>query len=164
MQRSEYVQQRNACHQPRVETAWPGRLCAHRSGVLIVEMVICAILLGTVSLILVPSLHAVARQRQAIRFDTLAMIEINNLSQLLQHSSQFSAEPERLELSAWFRQRYSDAVLNVSAVKAPSEIENTLRSYRLTVSRGQGAGMPDTECSVVVWLPAVENELLESSR
>lgn len=129
-----------------------------------VEMVICAILLGTVSLILVPSLHAVARQRQAIRFDTLAMIEINNLHQLLKHNSQFSEEPDRLELSAWFQQRYSDAALQVSPVNVPSENEQALRSWRLTISRGQGPGMPNADCSVVVWLPAVENELLESSR
>ncbi len=129
-----------------------------------VEMVICAILLGTVSLILVPSLHAVARQRQAIRFDTLVMIEINNLHQLLNHNSQFSEEPDRLELSPWFQQRYSDAVLKVSPVIVPPESEDALRAYRLTVSRGQGAGMPNTNCSVVVWIPAVETELLESSR
>lgn len=130
-----------------------------RCGSIVVEMVVCSIMLGLVSLILVPSLHAVSRQRQAIRFDTLAAIELNNLHQfLLQHTASDS-QPEPPPLSAWFHRRYPDARFTAAPLTSttlPASAADTsgLQPLRLTIERPGSDRQPAATCSLVVWLPA----------
>ncbi|MBC7964332.1 MAG: hypothetical protein H7Z17_00280, partial [Fuerstia sp.] len=48
----------------------------NRRGSLLAEGIIACIILGVAISMLVPALSAIGRQRQAMRFDTLAMIEL----------------------------------------------------------------------------------------
>ena len=133
-----------------------------RHGVLVVEMMVCTVLLAMVTLILVPGLQAVGKQRQAIRFETLAMIELNNRHQELLHRGPEPLDIDNLPLSRWFQRRYPSASLQAevlpvteteSAAEPSTESDLSLTAIRLTVRRSAGTGRPDGNASVVVWLP-----------
>lgn len=149
-------------HDGRVGPEAPHR----RQGSLVVEIVVCSIMLGVVTLLLVPSLQAVSRQRQAIRFETLAMIELNNLYQRLLNEPDV---PETPKISQWFQRRYPSALLAIEPATANSgttgggadvaiaNVQNSMKALRLSISRPSGTSRPDTVCSVVVWTPADES-------
>ena len=127
--------------------------CFGRSGSLVVEMVVCTILLGVISMVLVPSLHAVKEQRKAIRFQTLARIELNNLHQQLLHGTVVIAGSEtldgQLQLSSTFAARYPEADLVVSL----EDGKEVLSAVKLLIETTAGTSKPTHKCSVVVWLP-----------
>lgn len=147
---------------------------ARRRGAIVVEIVICSVMLATVSLILVPALTAVSRQRQEIRFKTLSMTEINNLHQdLLREStagkSLKSIAESGLQLSDWFRSRYAEASLHVTllpevmpaeaaaesdvpAIQSAPVTTAALVPVRITISRPSGIERPDLTSSLVVWV------------
>lgn len=130
---------------PRCSTAKCGR-----RGTLLVEMVVCTILLSVVAMILVPGLTAVIRQRQAIRFDTLAIIELENL--IARHAVDTS--PPRL--SEWFQRRYPESVLEVLPMES-SDSETTAGSaFRFQIRHPAGPEIRDVTRSVVVWGQSAE--------
>ena len=91
----------------------------HSRGALLVEGVVACLILGVAMAMLVPALTAIGRQRQAMRFDTLAMIELNNISSLVRASAVPVAD---IRISPWFSDRYSDARLTAEALP---EIDDT---------------------------------------
>ncbi len=135
-----------------------------RKGSLVVEMVVCTILLSVISLVLVPAIHAMQQQRQAIRFQTLSRIELNNLYQRLQEESKVASQNEAalsqlVALTDAFLARYPEATLScrlpVASSTSLSAADGQLVPVSLRISTPQGLNQPDQECSVVVWLPAV---------
>lgn len=116
---------------------------------LIVDAIVAAILLGTAMAMLVPSLSAVRHQRQLLRFESLAMLELNNVAEFLPASPETAGPPA---LSDWFRSRYATAELKTELLPA-SEDQTAigLQAIRLTIRRPGVQAMPDQSVSVVVW-------------
>lgn len=113
-----------------------------------VEMVVCTVLLSVVAAILAPALHGVKRQRIANRFETLALIELNNIAAKLQANDRDSNSPE---LSQWFTSRYSDAKLNLKAID--SETTDPLIATKITISRKVYGGEVTSSQSLTTWIP-----------
>ncbi|MEZ6039444.1 MAG: hypothetical protein R3C20_02990 [Planctomycetaceae bacterium] len=107
-------------------------------------MVVCTVLLGVVSLVLVPSLHGINQQRQAILFRQYAGIELNNLHQAVLHQNHLPGE-----CSESFRHRYPSSALTISEVSTAIP----LRCYRLMISMPVGLHQPPAVVSVVIWKP-----------
>ena len=122
-----------------------------RHGSLMVEMVVAAVMLSTIAAILVPGVYAVHQQRQATRFETLALIELNNLSAVA--LSNVAADGAALKLSEWFTKRYVDTTLEVEEVATAGV---SLRALRFTIVRPAADGHPDFRHSLVAWVAASE--------
>ncbi|MEJ7595698.1 MAG: hypothetical protein WKF77_29660 [Planctomycetaceae bacterium] len=121
----------------------------NRRGSLITEGIIACIVLGVAISMLVPALAAVGRQRQAMRFDTLAMIELNNIAAAISQPDSQSAD---IKISKWFSDRYSEASLAIEPLPDPDDAtKEIMEGLRLTIRRPQAESMPDQKVSVVVW-------------
>lgn len=118
-----------------------------RRGVLVIEAIVGAIILGAAIAMLVPALTAVRRQRMAQRFETLAMVELNNVEELLPESVDPAALPE---LTTWFQNRYQQAILEAELLPI-SEDAKTLQPLRLTIRQPLMESMPEQKVSVVIW-------------
>ena len=114
-----------------------------------VEMVVAAVMLSTVAAILVPGIYAVHQQRQATRFDTLSLIELNNLSAVSRNTG--VADRNTLKLSEWFTERYDDAKLEIQEVTAAT-VETPLQAFKFTIIRPAGDDRPDFRHSLVAWV------------
>jgi len=129
--------------------------CASRRGSLLVDAIIGAIIMGVAISMLVPALTAVRRQRQSIRFESLAMLELNNIDALLPDTVDQASPPA---LSEWFHNRYATAQLKFE-ILPPSTDEATKiqQPVRLTIHRPAETSLPDQQVSVVIWrqLPEV---------
>lgn len=123
-----------------------------RRGALIVEAIVGAIILGAAIAMLVPAMTAVRRQRMAQRFETLAMVELNNIEELLPETVDPAALPK---LTTWFQQRYQQAVLEAELLPI-SEDAKTLQPLRLTIRQPLMESMPEQKVSVVLWRKAKE--------
>lgn len=123
-----------------------------RRGMLVVEAIIGAIILGAAIAMLVPALTAVRRQRMAQRFETLAMVELNNIEELLPETIDPAALPK---LTPWFQQRYEQAVLETEILPVSEEVK-TLQPMRLTIRRPLMESMPEQKVSVVIWRYSAE--------
>jgi hypothetical protein len=134
-------------------TGAAGRSSGHRRGSLMVEMVVASVMLSTVAAILVPGIYAVHQQRQATRFDTLSLIELNNLSAVGRNTG--AADRNALKLSEWFAERYVDAKLEVQEVTAATD-DAPLQALRLTIVRPAGDDRPDFRHSLIAWVAAKE--------
>lgn len=119
---------------------------------LVIEAIVGAIILGAAIAMLVPALTAVRRQRMAQRFETLAMVELNNVEELLPESVDPAALPK---LTTWFQNRYQQAVL-VAELLPVSEDTKTLQPLRLTIRQPLMESMPEQKVSVVIWRKAAE--------
>ena len=125
------------------------RSIINRRGSLLTEGIIACIILGVAISMLVPALTAIGRQRQAIRFDTLAMIELNNIEASIRKHKTLSTD---IKVSEWFSDRYSEASLAVEFLPEPEDAtKDILNGMRLTIRRPQTESMPDQKVSVVVW-------------
>lgn len=114
---------------------------------LVIEAIVGAIILGAAIAMLVPALTAVRRQRMAQRFETLAMVELNNVEELLPESVDPAALPE---LTTWFQNRYQQAILEAELLPI-SEDAKTLQPLRLTIRQPLMESMPEQKVSVVIW-------------
>lgn len=123
-----------------------------RRGVLVVEAIVGAIILGAAIAMLVPAMTAVRRQRMAQRFETLAMVELNNIEELLPETIDPAVLPK---LTAWFQERYEQAVLEAELLPV-SEGAKSLQPLRLTISKPSMEAMPTQKISVVIWRKAAE--------
>ena len=123
-----------------------------RRGVLVVEAIVGAIILGAAIAMLVPAMTAVRRQRMAQRFETLAMVELNNIEELLPETIDPAALPK---LTPWFQERYEQAVLEAELLPV-SEDAKSLQPLRLTIRRPLMESMPERKISVVIWRKAAE--------
>ncbi len=120
-----------------------------RRGSMLTEGIIACLILGVAIGMLVPGLSAIGRQRQAMRFDTLAMIELNNIADIFAKTDTKAAD---VKVSDWFSGRYADAVLNVEPLPVDETFtKDLLNGLRLSIHRPQAEGMPDQKVSVVVW-------------
>jgi len=121
----------------------------HPRGALLVEGVVACLILGVAIAMLVPALTAIGRQRQAMRFDTLAMIELNNISSFVRASAVPVAD---VRISPWFSDRYSDARLTAESLPGTDATTNSsMEAIRLSIRRPQMETMPDQTVSIVVW-------------
>ena len=123
-----------------------------RRGVLVIEAIVGAIILGAAIALLVPAMTAVRRQRMAQRFETLAMVELNNAEELLPESVDPAALPK---LTTWFQNRYQQAVLEIELLPV-SDDTKTLQPLRLTIRQPLMEAMPEQKVSVVIWRKAAE--------
>ena len=123
-----------------------------RRGVLVVEAIVGAIILGAAIAMLVPAMTAVRRQRMAQRFETLAMVELNNIEELLPETID-PAIP--LKLTSWFQERYEQAMLEAELLPV-SEDAKSLQPLRLTIRRPLMESIPEQKISVVIWRKAAE--------
>lgn len=123
-----------------------------RRGSMLTEGVIACLILGVAIGMLVPGLTAIGRQRQAMRFDTLAMIELNNIADVITKTDTQSAD---IKISDWFSGRYANAVFEMEPLKTDDDVsKDLLNGLQLTIHRPQAEGMPDQKVSVVVWRTA----------
>ncbi len=121
-------------------------------GSILTEGIIACLILGVAIGMLVPGLSAIGRQRQAMRFDTLAMIELNNIADVITKTDAKAAD---VKVSDWFAGRYSNAVFEMEPLKTDNDVSKVLlNGLRLTIHRPQPEGMPDQKVSVVVWRTA----------
>ncbi len=121
----------------------------NRRGSLLTEGIIACIILGVAIGMLVPGLAAINRQRQAMRFDTLSMIELNNIEAGIRKHKTLTAD---IKVSQWFTDRYSEASLAVEPLPDSDDAtKDILDGLRLTIRRPQAESMPDQKVSVVVW-------------
>lgn len=118
-----------------------------RRGMLVVEAIVGAVILGAAIAMLVPAMTAVRRQRMAQRFETLAMVELNNLEALLPRAIDRTNLPK---LTTWFQERYQRAVLEAELMPV-SEDANALQPIRLTIRQPLMESMPEQKVSVVIW-------------
>ena len=121
---------------------------------MLTEAIIACIILGVAIGMLVPGLAAIGRQRQAMRFDTLAMIELNNIAdaiETLNVPGTQEAPVTDLRVSEWFSHRYADASFTVERLPDSGDSMDLLEGLRLTLRRPQAESMPDQKVSVVVW-------------
>lgn len=123
-----------------------------RRGMLIIEAIVGAIILGAAIAMLVPAMTAVRRQRMAQRFETLAMVELNNVEELLPETVDPAALPK---LTSWFQERYQKAVLEAELLPI-SEDAKTLQPLRLTIRQPLMESMPEQKVSVVIWRKTAE--------
>ena len=123
-----------------------------RRGMLIIEAIVGAIILGAAIAMLVPAMTAVRRQRMAQRFETLAMVELNNIEELLPESVDPAAPPK---ITSWFQERYQQAVLEAELLPV-SEDAKTLQPLRLTIRQPLMESMPEQKVSVVIWRKTAE--------
>jgi type II secretory pathway pseudopilin PulG len=119
---------------------------------LIIEAIVGAIILGAAIAMLVPAMTAVRRQRMAQRFETLAMVELNNIEELLPESVDPAAPPK---ITSWFQERYQQAVLEAELLPV-SEDAKTLQPLRLTIRQPLMESMPEQKVSVVIWRKTAE--------
>lgn len=128
--------------------------CRQRSrrGVLVVEAIVGAIILGAAIAMLVPAMTAVRRQRMAQRFETLAMIELNNVEALLPETVDPAALPK---LTTSFQERYQQAVMDAELLLV-SEDGKMLQPLRLTIRQPLMESMPEQKVSIVIWRRAAE--------
>ena len=119
---------------------------------MVVETLIAALLIGTAVGILLPGVAAVKRQRLSQRFEVLGMVELNNVTESLRHST---SEPN---LSPWFLQRYKSSTLTVEELSASSVVPegSGLKALRVSILRPLQKSLPEQRVSVVVWMPSKE--------
>ncbi len=120
-----------------------------RRGSILTEGIIACLILGVAIGMLVPGLSAIGRQRQAMRFDTLAMVELNNIADII---TKTASKADDVKVSDWFARRYVNAVFEMEPLKTDDDVsKGLLNGLRLTIHRPQAEGMPDQKVSVVVW-------------
>ncbi len=128
---------------------WANDRRATRRGTLLVDAIIGAIIMGVAMSMLVPALTAMRRQRQSIRFESLAMLELKNIDAMLPGTVDQASPPK---LSEWFRGRYADAKLKVELLPPSSdEATKSQQPARLTIHRPAQPALPDQQVSVVIW-------------
>lgn len=118
-----------------------------RRGSLMVEMVVCTVLLSVVAAILAPAIHGVKRQRIANRFETLALIELNNVAARLQAGNKMTAS--ELGLSTWFAGRYPDAELALTSLDNSDDV--LLSATKITISQMVFDGQITLSRSLTTW-------------
>lgn len=143
--------------------------CTLRRGSILIEAVVGAMILGVAMAMLVPGLTGIRRQRQALRFETLAMVELNNIAEFLPKLNPGATRTETVNpveqsfehppvLSPWFTARYTNAELLADILPAADgATTNGLHGVRLTIHRPAFQSMPDQKVSVVVWQTSQEN-------
>lgn len=141
---------------------------SRRRGILLPEILVAAILLSAVLALLVPAMYGMRQQRQAMRFESCAIIELNNIDTRIPESlspGDVSEYRQSLRLSEWFTEHYRDAVLDIESVHSPpesesaadtapgSEIDRSMTALRFTLRRSRSAlrDVPDHKVSLVMW-------------
>ena len=121
---------------------------AQPRGILMTEALVAAVLTSVLLALLVPSLTAIRRQRELQRFESLAMIEINNQAESMPETS---ASPARL--STWFQARYPDARISLEPLEHATNSIG-LPGVRFTIARSGQLNASDQKVSLVVWYPS----------
>lgn len=124
-----------------------------RRGTILVEAIVAAIILGAAISMLVPAMTAVRHQRQSHRFESLAMVELNNIAEFLPSPSELIGDSaKKPALSAWFTSRYARASLDLEVLpKSTVDGAKSLQPVRLTIRRPIFEKMPEQKVSIVVW-------------
>lgn len=119
-----------------------------RRGILMIEVIVSALLIGTAMVVLLPGMVSVKRQRLDQRFEVFAMIEINNAAEAVKsgnHSPQ---------LGRWFAERYRTALLTTELLTEPPIVPegSGLTACRISISRPKPPGKPNQTVSEVIWI------------
>lgn len=140
------------------QSASPSTATKLRRGSLMVEMVVCTVMLSVVSAVLVPGIYAVHQQRKATRFETLTLLELNNLAAMATLQ-----DPQTLKLSSWFANRYTQATLQIEEVTLPdAEPATGPMPVRLSITNATPDGLPEIKHSLVIW-PALSDTQPEAA-
>lgn len=130
---------------------------AARRGVLNIELLVAALVLGMAMALLLPGLKAAARVREERQFEVLARIELNNLRSAAEATrgavtadANTGNEGSTSQLSPWFRARYPDADLSRS-VESGSEQWPGGDGVRLSISRPAVDRGRTAPVSLVFW-------------
>lgn len=127
---------------------------AARRGTLLIEAIVGAILLGAAISMLVPMMTAVRHQRQSLRFESLAMLELNNIDESLPAVVDASNMPT---LSDWFQKRYTTARLDAELLtRSADDVAGSLQAIRLTIHRPLFEAAPEQQVTLVIWRRAAE--------
>jgi len=128
-----------------------------RRGVLQIELLIAALVLGMAISLLLPGLKAASRVRQERQFEVLARLELNNLRSVTEAARGTQAvaagagdDTATLRLSTWFLARYPDAELSQS-VEPASELWPAGDGVRLSISRPAADRGRTAPVSLVFW-------------
>lgn len=121
---------------------------AARRGSLLVETLVAAVILGAAISMLVPAMTAVRHQRQSHRFESLAMIELNNIAEFLPSIADAAKPPA---LSDWFKARYVRARLDTEILPKSTDAAASLQGLRMTIHQPSFESVPEQKVSVVVW-------------
>ena len=101
---------------------------SRRKGSLVVEIIVCTVLLSAVASVLVPGIRAISRQRKATRFDTLALIELNNVATKVRR-----LDRSEVNLTNAFQSRYPEAELTLEGRDADAQL--SLPSVKITLTK-----------------------------
>ncbi len=126
-----------------------------RRGILMVEVIVSALLIGTAMVVLLPGMVSVKKQRLDQRFEVFAMIEIHNAAEAVKSGN---ASPQ---LGRWFADRYRTASLSTGVLTEPPIVPegSGLTAFRISISRPKPPGHPNQTVSQVIW---VESEAPKS--
>lgn len=133
---------------------------ASRRGSLLTEMVVCTVLLGTVSAVMIPMLSRLIEQKKLIRYDTLCVVELDNVAHEVRSRTTAGRTLEELSLSPSFLRRYPLAKLLVEPLNSDGEqladavvSSESLNAVRITISRPGAPSMPEIVRKLVIWVP-----------
>ncbi len=128
-------------------------LLSRRRGLLNIELLVAAAVLGMAISLLLPGMQAASRVRQARQFEVLARVELNNLRSAAEAAAGAAVTAGAAatpQLSAWFLSRYPDAELSISAVPG-SELWPAGAGVRLSISRPETDRGRAAPVSLVFW-------------
>lgn len=129
-------------------------LLPRRRGLLNIELLVAAVVLGMAMSLLVPGLKAASRVRAAREFEVLARVELNNLRSAAEAAGAAAGAAGGAgvtpQLSPWFLARYPDAELSISAVP-DSEFWPAGAGVRLSISRPETDRGRAVPVSLVFW-------------
>jgi len=132
-------------------------LLPRRHGLLQIELLVAAAVLGMAISLLLPGMQAASRVRQARQFEVLARVELNNLRSAAEAAAVAAVTDGAAagaaatpQLSAWFLSRYPDAKLSISAVPG-SDLWPAGAGVRLSISRPETDRGRAVPVSLVFW-------------
>lgn len=118
------------------------------------EMIVCTVLLATLATVLTPTMFAVHKQRGAMRFETLADLELQNMAADITAAEIANAESasKSLQPSPWFANRYPDAEFNVqSSTELQQATPDGLTAFTLTLRLEDSPTKAPLERSLSIW-------------
>lgn len=128
----------------------------HRTGSLMVEVIVASILLAALTAVFVPAMLAIQKQRVAQRDDALILMELNNVAQ------KTSLMPvDDVRLSGWFQARFPDAELQIRPMVTKLEfspedqssegVSDTVPGVRIQITASTDASRLKRTSTVVTW-------------
>jgi len=128
----------------------------HRSGFLVIEVLITLLLMTAVAVMIPMMLRGVYQQRQSERFLRHAQIELSNVSTRL-HASEFvsqQSDAANIELSHWFVAQHPETTLSV---QENQDASSGLVAAQLEISRPNGDQRPQLTQRLTIWITTTDD-------